>query len=330
MSACCGPAAAADGQSATVVEFPVPARRPADVVRGMVAVPGGPFLMGSEDPDAFPEDGEGPIREVDVPAFRMDPKAVTNAQFARFAKATGYRTEAERFGWSYVFHRFVDEAARPHVMDASVPAAPWWFAVAGADWRHPAGPGSDIARLANHPVVHVSWHDAAAYAAWAGKRLPTEAEWEKAARGGLVQARFPWGDEFTPRGQYRCNTWQGRFPSVNTGDDGYLATAPVDAYRPNAYGLYNTSGNVWEWCADWFTPQTSRVQRGGSYLCHDSYCNRYRVSARTSNTPDSSTGHSGFRCAADEPQPATPRQATRYGTERPSWIRRDASGPSSS
>jgi formylglycine-generating enzyme required for sulfatase activity len=194
------------------------------------------------------------VREVFVAEFAIDAKTVSNAQFAAFVKATGYQTDAERFGWSFVFHSFVRGAARRRVLDAHVPDAPWWLAVEGASWRHPDGPGSDIARKPNHPAVHVSWNDAAAYAAWAGKRLPTEAEWEKAARGGLVQARFPWGDEFTPRGRHRCNTWQGEFPVHDTGEDGYVGTAPVDAFRPNGYGLYNTSGNVWEWCADWFSP----------------------------------------------------------------------------
>jgi formylglycine-generating enzyme required for sulfatase activity len=284
----------------------------------MVRIPAGTFWMGSEDPDTFPDDGEGPVREVRVSGYCIDPKAVTNAQFAAFVKATGWRTDAERFGWSYVFSQFVTD--RGAVLDGVVPDAPWWLPVEGATWRAPEGPGSEIGRRANHPVVHVSWRDAAAYARWAGKRLPTEAEWEKAARGGLDRARFPWGEEFTPHGQHRCNTWQGRFPTVNTAADGYLGTAPVTAYRPNAYGLYNTSGNVWEWCADWFSPSwhaedrpdtradprgpgsgDGRVIRGGSYLCHESYCNRYRVAARTQNTPDSTTGHTGFRCAADLP-----------------------------
>ena len=165
--------------------------------------------------------------------------------------------------------------------------------------------------------MHTSWNDAQAYASWARKRLPTEAEWEVAARGGLDRAIYPWGDELAPRGQHRCNTWQGTFPTLNTLEDGYLGTAPVNAFRPNGYGLYNMAGNVWEWCSDWWSnswhveasPATrlnpkgptsgiSRVIRGGSYLCHESYCNRYRVAARTSNTPDSSTAHMGFRCAA--------------------------------
>ena len=322
MSACCGPSAARESAEAAAPTFvaptfAVPARDPREIVRGMVRIPGGPFLMGSEDGDAFPDDGEGPVREVSVDAYHIDPKAVTNAQFATFVKATGYVTDAERFGWSYVFNAFVRGEAARHVVDGVVPQAPWWLAVEGATWRAPEGPGSDVARRQNHPVVHVSWQDADAYARWAGKRLPTEAEWEKAARGGLSQARFPWGDDFTPRGQHRCNTWQGEFPRVNTGADGHLGTAPVNAYRPNAFGLYNTSGNVWEWCSDWFSagwhavanPATrtnpqgppdgpGRVMRGGSYLCHVSYCNRYRVAARTMSSPDSSTGHTGFRCAA--------------------------------
>jgi formylglycine-generating enzyme len=300
--------------------FDVPRRDPARVRRGMAPVPGGEFRMGGADPDAFPGDGEGPIRPVQVAPFWIDVTAVTNRQFAAFVQSTGYVTDAERFGWSYVFYALVAPAARGAVRDATVPGAPWWAAVDGAAWRSPEGPGSDTAARPSYPVVHVSWHDAAAYAAWAGKRLPTEAEWEKAARGGLDGCRFPWGDELTPRGAHRCNIWQGRFPDLNTAEDGYLGTAPVKSFRPNGYGLYNTSGNVWEWCADWWSatwhvparPETrtspqgppegeARVIRGGSYLCHASYCNRYRVAARTSNTPDSTTGHTGFRCAASMP-----------------------------
>jgi formylglycine-generating enzyme required for sulfatase activity len=289
----------------------------ATVIRDMIRVPAGPFRMGGEDPDAVPGDGEGPVRTVTVAEFHIDAKAVTNAQFAAFVKGTGYVTDAERFGWSFVFHTFVAPEARRWVLDGRVPGAPWWLPVEGAQWRHPAGPGSGIGDRRNHPVVHVSWADGVAYADWAGKRLPTEAEWEKAARGGLDQARFPWGDDFTPRGQHRCNTWQGEFPRRDTGADGFVGTAPVDAYRPNAFGLYNVSGNVWEWCADWFSrdwheadhPETridprgptsgiGRVMRGGSHLCHESYCNRYRVAARTQSSPDSTSGHVGFRCAA--------------------------------
>jgi formylglycine-generating enzyme len=317
--ACCAPQAGRGGMSrperATLTAVRNGRR---DATRGMTLIPAGVFWMGSQDADVFLADGEGPVREVDVPAFWIDPVVVTNAKFAVFAKATGYVTEAEAYGWSFVFAQFIGAENAGAVMDATVPGAPWWRGVRGADWRHPEGPHSTIAARSSHPVVHVSWNDAAAYARWAGKRLPTEAEWEKAARGGLERRRYPWGDEFAPRGQHRCNTWQGAFPHVNTGEDGYLATAPVKAYRPNGYGLYNMTGNVWEWCADWFSADwhasatpltrsdphgppegTSRAMKGGSYLCHDSYCNRYRVAARTSNTPDSSSGHLGFRCAAD-------------------------------
>ena len=185
----------------------------------------------------------------------------------------------------------------------------------GAYRRRPEGPGTDVKDRQDHPAVHVSWNDAVAYAAWAGKRLPTEAEWELAARGGLEQKTYAWGDELTPNGEHRCNIWQGTFPTDNTAEDGFTGTAPARAFEPNGYGLYGVAGNVWEWCSDWFSPTfhiegpredpkgppsgTNRLIRGGSYLCHDSYCNRYRVAARSSNTPDSSTGNTGFRCARD-------------------------------
>lgn len=273
--------------------------------------------MGGSDADAFEADGESPVRTVQVAPFYIEPSAVTNRRFAAFVKATGHVTDAERLGWSYVFHLQIGREARPSVIDGSVPGAPWWSGVRGASWRAPEGPGSAIDTRPDHPVVHVSWSDASAYAAWAGKRLPTEAEWEKAARGGLEQARYPWGDDLTPRGRHRCNIWQGTFPVRNTAEDGHLGTAPVRAFAPNAFGLYNMAGNVWEWCADWFSsswhvqdrpatridpvgPPTgdAKVIRGGSFLCHSSYCNRYRAAARSQNTPDSSTGHMGFRCAA--------------------------------
>ncbi|MFC4852719.1 formylglycine-generating enzyme family protein [Actinophytocola glycyrrhizae] len=297
-----------------------PVRSPSADTRGMVRIAGGPFRMGGADEDANPGDGEGPVRTVTVSPYLIDETAVTVRQFATFVKATGYVTEAERFGWSFVFHLFVGAAQRRHVRDASVPGAPWWLAVDGADWRHPDGPGSTVEGRQRHPVAHVSWHDAAAYAAWAGKRLPTEAEWELAARGGLDQARYPWGDELAPRGRWRCNIWQGTFPTDNTGEDRHIGTAPVKSFPPNGNGLYEAAGNVWEWCADrwsstWHTedrddtridPQgppagDTRVIRGGSHLCHHSYCNRYRVAARTANTPDSSSGNTGFRCAATPP-----------------------------
>jgi len=279
----------------------------------MVEILAGSFQMGTNDA-GFPEDGEGPVREVELDTYYIDRHAVTNAEFIQFVKDTGYTTDAERYGWSFVFRDFLDEDNKPYAMD-TVQSASWWIAVEGAWWLRPEGPESDISGRLDHPVVHVSWHDAVAYCEWAGKRLPTEAEWERAARGGLEGKQFPWGDELTPDGEHRCNIWQGNFPERNTGEDGYLGTAPVDEFEPNDHGLYNTSGNVWEWCTDWFSsdhhaegprenPQgpsdgSEKVIRGGSYLCHRSYCNRYRVAARTSSTPDSSTGHTGFRCALD-------------------------------
>lgn len=271
--------------------------------------------MGTEDPDGWKADAEGPVREVRVSPFRIDSTTVTNRQFMEFVRTTNYRTDAEKFGWSYVFLQQLPEKKRQkRDFFGYSGEAEWWIGVKGATWKSPEGPGSGIARKMNHPVVHVSWFDAAAFAEWAGKRLPTEAEWEYAARGGLVQKRFPWGDELTPGGRHMCNIWQGRFPTVNTGEDGFRWTAPVKSFPPNGFGLYETSGNVWEWCADfwgtrWDTSSPprdpagppagdNRVIRGGSFLCHFSYCNRYRVAARSKNTPDSSSSHMGFRCAA--------------------------------
>jgi len=279
----------------------------------MAELSGGSFEMGADDEAGFPADGEGPVREVALDPFAIDKHAVTNAEFHRFVTETDYRTDAERFGWSFVFESFVSSSDQQHLLK-SIPETPWWVAVRGANWFHPEGPDSSVEERWNHPVVHVSWRDAAAYAEWAGKRLPTEAEWEYAARGGLSGKRYAWGDELTPDGEHRCNIWQGDFPTENTVADGYAGTAPVDAYDPNGYGIYNVSGNVWEWCGDWFSADhesdsrknptgpssgNHRVIRGGSYLCHRSYCNRYRVAARSSNAPDSSTGNTGFRCAMD-------------------------------
>jgi formylglycine-generating enzyme required for sulfatase activity len=284
----------------------------------MARVRGAEYRMGTEDRSGFPADGEGPVRDVQVDSFRIDIAAVTNSQFAEFIGASGYRTEAETYGWSYVFHMLASEEVKrrtPQRPDTT----PWWVPVSGAYWAAPEGPGSDVDKRMDHPVIHVSWNDAVAYCDWAGTRLPTEAEWEFAARGGLDQRRYPWGDKLTPKGEHRCNIWQGTFPEVNSSADGWVGTAPVDAYKPNGFGLYNTSGNVWEWCADWFSPSyhlraerenpqgpatgQRRVLRGGSYLCHRSYCNRYRVAARSSNTPDSSAGNLGFRCVRSIPTP---------------------------
>lgn len=262
----------------------------------VVAIPGGELLMGSDGPDAHPADGESPVRRVAVAPFRLAACAVTVAEFAAFVDATGHVTEAERWGWSFVFAGFLPEGAPP---TRAVAAAPWWRQVEGATWRAPEGPGSSVAARADHPVVHVSWGDAAAYCAWAGGRLPTEPEWEWAARGGLVGKRFPWGDELEPGGEHRMNVWQGEFPSCDTGADGWRGTCPVDAFPPNGYGLHNMTGNAWEWVDGRFDAHALKVMRGGSHLCHASYCNRYRTSGRTGSTPDSTTGHCGLRVAFD-------------------------------
>ncbi|VGO16043.1 Serine/threonine-protein kinase pkn1 [Pontiella desulfatans] len=283
----------------------------------MVRLEGGAFLMGTEDGIGYPDDGEGPIREVTLDPFLMDQYAVSNADFATFIEATGHQTDAQKFGYSYVFHLLLSPSQKRtlDMLGRTVMGLEWWYHVEGADWAHPFGPESDITGLENHPATHVSYRDALAYCAWAGKRLPTEAEVEYAARGGLVGKRHAWGDELMPGGKHMCNIFQGKFPEYNSGEDGFVGTAPVDAYEPNNYGLYNMAGNVWEWVFDWWSPDfhitgprnnpigpdsgERRVNRGGSYLCHDSYCNRYRVAARTSNTPDSSTGNLGFRCVRD-------------------------------
>lgn len=293
---CCAPSRAPrEGGSAEEVTVRSPDAGSGD---GMVELGGGTFLMGAEGPEIWPTDGEGPVREVAVKPFRIDRTAVTNEDFAAFVAATAYVTEAERYGWSFVFHKQIPKQHRKHVPLVAVDGTAWWARLDKADWRKPGGPGTNLKKIGDHPVVHVSWNDAVAYATWKGKRLPTEAEWEFAARGGLEQKIYPWGDELLPGGKHRCNIWQGRFPQEDTGDDGYTGTAPAKSFRANGYGLYHCVGNVWEWTADWFAgPDSGRVIRGGSYLCHESYCNRYRNSARTKNTPDSSTGHTGFRCA---------------------------------
>ena len=222
-------------------------------LKGMVKIPGGSFLMGTEDEEGFPADGEGPIREVTVNPFYIDATQVTNAEFSRFIHSTHYVTEAERFGWSFVFYLFLPDNTR-HRNTQVVPGTPWWVPVNGADWSHPEGPESDINHRMDHPVVHVSWNDAQAYCRWANKRLPTEAEWERAARGGLSQQKYPWGNELTPDGKHMCNIWQGTFPTENTEEDGFAGTSPVKSYPGNQFGLFDVAGNVWEWCHDWFSP----------------------------------------------------------------------------
>ena len=277
----------------------------------LVDVPASTFLMGT-DSGGYPDDGEGPIHTVVLSAYRIDSVAVSNDRFTTFVEATGHVTTAETEGWSFVFAGLLPDDFPP---TQAVASSPWWRKVDGSDWRHPEGPQSDLHGRGEHPVVHVSWMDAVAYCRWSGTRLPTEAEWEHAARGGLEQVHFPWGEEREPEGTHRMNVFQGTFPGTNSTEDGWAGTCPIDAFAPNGLGLHNVTGNVWEWCRDWFDPRyyqhsprvdpkgpsrgTHRVMRGGSYLCHDSYCNRYRVDSRSANTPDSSTGNLGFRVAAD-------------------------------
>jgi sulfatase modifying factor 1 len=276
----------------------------------LIALPRGPFTMGTDALEGFPADGEGPARIVTLSPFRIAPTTVTNAQFTEFVRATGHITQAEAAGSSYVFYLQVPPVIRDTIR-SHPHGLPWWLEVADACWQRPEGPGSHIRDRMDHPVVHVSWHDAQAYCRWAGVRLPTEAQWECAARGGLPQKRYPWGDELGEPPP--CNIWRGRFPN-EVAAGWQPGTVAATAYGSNGFDLFNMAGNVWEWCADWFTPDYHRstgdldpvyasatgrrASRGGSFLCHDSYCNRYRVAARGSNTPESSASNQGFRVAA--------------------------------
>lgn len=279
----------------------------------MVLIRGGEFTMGTDTPH-FVVDGEGPARSVKVSSFYMDVHEVSNAEFELFVNSTGYKTEAESFGDSFVLDMMISDAVKNGITQA-VAAAPWWLPVKKADWRHPEGPDTDITHRMDHPAVHISWNDADRYCKWAVKRLPTEAEWEYACRAGLENRLYPWGNKLTPHGKFRMNIWQGNFPEENTGEDGFAGTAPVTAFPKNAFGLKNIVGNVWEWTSDWWgTMHTSgfhdnpkgptsgkdKVKKGGSYMCTKEYCFRYRCAARSQNTPDSSAGNLGLRCAADE------------------------------
>ncbi|XP_054991561.1 formylglycine-generating enzyme isoform X2 [Sorex araneus] len=257
---------------------------PGDPPRGlakMVPIPAGVFTMGTDNPQIH-RDGEAPARRVAVDAFYLDAYEVSNAEFEKFVNATGYLTEAERFGDSFVFEGLLSERVKADIQQA-VAEAPWWLPVKGASWRHPEGPNSTLLHRLDHPVLHVSWNDAVAFCAWAGKRLPTEAEWEYGCRGGLEGRLFPWGNKLQPRGEHYANLWQGHFPVSNSGEDGFQGTAPVDAFPPNSFGLYNMVGNAWEWTADWWGVTHSaagarnpkgppsgenRVKKGGSYMCH--------------------------------------------------------------
>jgi len=325
---CCTPTQQGSADYVSQTRERIVHARPADT-SGLIEIPANcddgriRFKIGSEDDDIWRNDGEAPVREVVLDPYYIAPTTVTNAQFAAFIEATGYKTEAERFGWSFVFLVLLPKSRQRKLRGSqTVQGLQWWYAVEGACWRKPEGSGSNIKKRMEHPVTHVSWNDAMAYCAWAGVRLPTEAEWEYAARGGLEGARYPWGDELHPGGKHRCNIWQGDFPHNNTAADGYIGTAPAKSYPANGFGLYNCAGNVWEWCGDWFDPQWrareavlvnpagpaqpqpgagngQKMMKGGSFLCHHSYCNRYRVAARTGNTPDSSTANCGFRVVCD-------------------------------
>ncbi len=248
--------------------------------------------MGDESPWSYPADGEGPVRLVDVSSFGLDACAVTNDAFGAFVAATGHVTDAERYGWSFVFAGLLPDDFPD---TRGVDGAPWWRQVEGATWQRPEGSHSDTAARADHPVVHVSQRDAAAFASWAGKRLPTEAEWEYAARAG-ASTTFPWGEELEPGGAHQANVWQGAFPTDNDRSDGWYGTCPVRAFPASAFGLYEMIGNVWEWTSS-ADPQ-GYVLKGGSYLCHASYCRRYRPAARSRAAADSSMGNTGFRCAS--------------------------------
>ncbi len=325
------PADPSTAQSSAPPLSDAPAPEPAP--QGMVWVPGGTFWMGNNEyPDSVPE------HLVEVDGFWMDEHEVTNAEFAKFVEATGYRTVAELPLDPKDFPTVPPEqlgGIKPSSVVFTPPPGPvplddhlqWWQMIEGADWRHPTGPDSSIEGLEDHPVVHIAWRDAKAYADWAGKRLPTEAEWEFAARGGLDRAEYCWGNSLRPGAQWQANIWQGRFPSQNTEDDGFHHTAPVGKFAANGYGLHDMSGNVWEWCADWYQPNyydkspkknppgpdssfdpqepgiPKRVQRGGSFMCADSYCRAYRPGARGKGDPSSAAGHIGFRCAKSA-QPA--------------------------
>lgn len=307
---------------------------------GMKWIPGGNFLLGATDNEGRPD--EYPQHPVEVDGFWMDETEVTNAQFKKFVDATGYVTTAERdVDWEELKKQLPPGTPKPAdslLVAASLvfisPAGPvsmddasqWWRWKKGANWRQPQGPGSSIKGKEAFPVVHVSWEDAQAYCKWAGKRLPTEAEWEVAARGGKEDVTYPWGTEKVEASKPKANTWQGVFPVQNTAWDGYTGAAPVKTFAPNSYGLYDMAGNVWEWCSDWYdanyyktlangvteNPQgpassydpddpytPKRSLRGGSFLCNDSYCSGYRVARRMKSSPDTGLEHTGFRCVRD-------------------------------
>ncbi|MFW8053748.1 formylglycine-generating enzyme family protein [Vagococcus fluvialis] len=284
----------------------------------MILIPSTQKWIGTESDIGFDTDKEGPKVLVDLPAFEIDETTVTNEEFGEFVQKTGYLTEAEKFGWSFVFGYFLSDEAKEK--SQKVNDLSWWYAVPGACWKHPEGKGSNVSTRLDHPVVHVSRNDAVAYCQWAGKRLPTEAEWEIAAKGLGNEELYPWGKERLVNNQHHCNIWQGDFPTTNTMLDDYANTAPVKTYEPNDYGIYQMIGNVWEWCVNprgidlavfqdisgqkfWqryqLVDDNNYAIKGGSFLCHDSYCKRYRIAARNGNTAQSTSNNTGFRCVRD-------------------------------
>jgi len=340
--------AAVEARASTSFEPTVENRGPAlgSAPEGMVWIPGGEFSMGAEDPPDMNDTigmqatrDSRPVHRVYVDGFWMDKTEVTNAQFAAFVRATGYVTVAERTPRAEDFPGAPPENLRAGSVVFSPPDHPvpldnhlqWWSYVKGANWRHPLGPKTSIAGKEQFPVVHVAYEDALAYARWAGKRLPTEAEWEFAARGGLTGKRYPWGDVFEQDGKPMANTHQGHFPDHDTGEDGFIGIGPVARFPANGYGLYDVAGNVWEWTGDWYRPdyyaelvatgdvarnpqgpersfdpsepgQPKRAQRGGSFLCTDQYCSRYTVGTRGKGEVSTGTNHLGFRCVRGEPR----------------------------
>ena len=365
--------ASEDSNAASDAAAPVASNAPADpTLDGMAALPGGSFRMGTVDPPRLHAD-EAPVREVTLSPFWMDETEVTNDQFAAFVEATGYVTAAEKpirkedlagMVPEEFLAQIPEEGLEPGSVCLSptfdprmalrigqdpnlVVAAGVWQMQQGADWRHPRGPDSDIEGKGDHPVVHISWDDANAYGRWAGKQLPTEAQWEYAARAGHEGREFPWGDELVPEGEdgapnHVANVYQGRFPFEDSGADGYEGSSPVRAFPPNDWGLYALSGNVWEWCRDWYRPDyyatgpdrdppgpgssfdpneniPKRIQRGGSFLCSDNYCTGYRVASRMKGDPGTGSYHCGFRCVVEDVEEwrNAPRWAARANESNP-------------
>ena len=304
-ASCCAPS----GGGNVVLAAPRIAANPEDHLRNCRPVPAGLAYLGTNMPQ-IPQDGEGPLARKKIRQLWVEAGAISVGQFRRFVSATGYRTVADRFGWSFVFYSHLPNRGEGTL---GVEGLEWWRRIDGATWARPTGQDGPEAQD-DLPATHLAWQDARAFAAWAGGRLPKEAEWEHAARGGLGDVRYPWGDEEpTDENAHLLNIWQGHFPTLDTGADDYTGPAPVMAFRPNGYGLHQMVGNVWEWTAEPFrvrgasrearqinaASKGQKLLKGGSFLCHRSYCYRYRIAARTGNTPDSTSGHTGFRVVYD-------------------------------